>query len=191
VKVHRLLLIPLCLTLLVLTTAGFRACSAEEKHTLSRNVTSGLSAAARAVEPGIETVRAFREAGKVEPATSLALARLALDANGAAAALAKSALDGADAPTLAARLDIFLRLAVRLESEGTLHLKNGETRLAFDLGVVAAKSGLVAARDQLNGPAPAFTLDDETRRKLEELMPVFEKNDRLLREAVARLSPTN
>src|SRR5437868_63364 len=73
----------LCLIALACTTAGFRACSARER-TAADNVTAGLSVAARSVEPGIETVRAFREAGKVEPATSLALARAALDANSAA-----------------------------------------------------------------------------------------------------------
>jgi hypothetical protein len=92
--------------------------------------------------------------------------------------------------TLAEQLDTVVRLASDLERDGTLHLKNGDTKLVFQLGVLAAKNGLVIAQGELKGsgtPRP-FTLDDATRQKLGELLPVFERNDRLLREAVARLS---
>lgn len=190
-KIHRLAATLLCLSALVLTTAGFRACSAAEKQSVAENVTSGLSVAARAVEPGIDAVRAFREAGKVEPETSLKLARAALDANSAARALTKAALDGADSVTLAEQLDVAVKLAATLERDGTLHLKNGETRLVFQLGVLTAKNGLVIAQSELKGGggrAVAFTLDEKTRRKLGELAPVFERNDRLLRETITRLS---
>lgn len=190
-KIPRLLLVPLCLTLLILTTAGFRACSAEGKRSVSQNVTAGLSVAARAVEPGIDTVRAFREAGKVEPATSLSLARAALDANSAAWRFTKAALDGADSATLAGQLDVVVNLAADLERDGTLHLKNGETKLVSQLGVLAAKNGLVIAQGELKGSGTprTFALDDATRQRLSDLLPVFERNDRLLREAAARLAP--
>jgi hypothetical protein len=190
-KIHRLVGLLLCLSALVLTTAAFRSCSAEEKRSVSQNVTSGLSVAARAVEPGLDTVRAFREAGKVEPATSLSLARGALDANSAAWRFTKAALDGSDSVTLAEQLDTVVRLASDLERDGTLHLKNGDTKLVFQLGVLAAKNGLVIAQGELKGsgtPRP-FTLDDATRQKLGELLPVFERNDRLLREAITGLAP--
>ena len=189
-KIRDILLIPLCLTMLVLTTAGFRACSAAEKRTVAQNVTSGLRIAARAVEPGIETVRAFREAGKVEASTSLALAEGALQANAAAKSLAQAALDGADAPTLAGQLETVVNLAGDLERSGVLRLKNGETKLVFQLGVIAAKNGLVIARDELKGTGGVpvtFTLDEVTRKSLLDLMPVFERNDALLRESVRRL----
>ncbi len=190
-KIHRLLILPLCLLALVVSTTGFRACSTDEKRSVAKNVTAGLTVAARAIEPGIDTVRAFREAGRVEPATSLALARAALDANSAALAFTKAALDGADSRTLAEQLDTVVKLAADLERDGTLHLKNGETKLVFQLGVLAAKNGLVIAQGELKGAggAPvAFTLDDDTKEKLRALLPVFERNDRLLREAVSRLS---
>lgn len=187
-KIRDLLLIPLCAAMLVLTTAGFRSCSAAEERSVERSVVSGVDTTARAVAPGVEAVRALREAGKIEPATSLALARAALDANAAVRTLAQSALDGADAPTLAAQLDAAVTLAGRLERDGTLRLKNGDTRLAFKLGVITAKNGLVAARGHLNRPGLTFTLDDGTRRKLTELMPVFAENERVLKEAVERLT---
>lgn len=182
----------LCLSVLVLTTAGFRACSAAGQQSVAHNVTSGLKVAAAAVEPGIDTVRAFREAGKVEPATSLGLARTALDANSAARAFTRAALSGADSASLVEQLDTVVRLASDLERDGTLHLKNGDTRLVFQLGVLAAKNGLVIAQGALKGDTPVvFALDDKTRRELSDLLPVFERNDRLLREAIARLSAPN
>lgn len=190
-KIHRLLAIPLCLTLLVLTTSGFRACSAEQRS-VSENVTSGLSVAARAVEPGMDTVRAFREAGKVEPATSLKLARAALDTNSAAKRFTEAALAGSDSATLAGQLDTLVKLAGDLERDGTLHIKNEGTRLVFQLGVLAAKNGLVVAQGELKGSGTTpriFTLDEGTRVKLSGLLPVFERNDRLLREAITRLTP--
>jgi hypothetical protein len=187
-KIRDLLLIPLCAAMLVLTTAGFRSCSAAEERSVERSVVSGIDTTARAVAPGVEAVRALREAGKIEPAAARALARAALDANAAVRTLAQSALDGADAPTLAAQLDAAVTLAGRLERDGTLRLKNGDTRLAFKLGVITAKNGLVAARGHLNRPGLTFTLDDGTRRKLTELMPVFAENERVLKEAVERLT---
>lgn len=190
IPIPRVVAAMLCFAALVMTTAGFRSCSAADKQSVAQNVTSGLTVAARSVEPGIQTVRAFREAGKIEPATSLALARAALDTNSAAKAFTQAALDGADATSLAAQLDTVVRLAGELEQSGTLHLKNGDTKLFFELGVVAAKNGLVIAQGEFAGTGGApvtFTLDDGTRRRLADLLPVFERNDRLLREAIARL----
>lgn len=188
-KIRDVLVIPLCMLALVLTTSGFRSCSAAEKQTVAQNVTSGLRAAAAAVEPGIETVREFREAGKVEPATSLRLARAALDTNAAARRFAEAALAGADARSLSEQLDALVALASALERDGTLHLKNGDTRLVFKLGVLAAKNGLVVAQGELNSAGPvAFELDEQTRKRLSDLAPVFERNDRLLREVISRLS---
>lgn len=195
-RIHRLLLIPLCAVMLAIFTAAFTApsCSPDQKSTVSRHVTSGLKVAAGAVEPGINTMRALREDGEVEPATSLRLAKTALEANSACARLTQTALDGADSQTLADQLGTVVALARNLESDGTLHLKNGRTKLVFELGVTAAQSGLTIALDEVKGgggtPAP-FNLDDSTQEKLRALLPVFEKNDRLLRDAVARLSGSN
>lgn len=186
-KIPRLLLIPLCLTMLVLSTAGFRGCSAEEKRSVAQNVTTGLSIAARAVPPGIETVRALRVAGKIEPATSRKLAEGALEVNSAASRLTQAALEGADAQTLAGQLDTLLDLAQGLQRDGTLHIKNEGTRLVFDLSVIVAKNGLAVALRDLKQEGVAFTLDDDTRARLGELKTAFEQNDRLLRNALAGL----
>jgi hypothetical protein len=188
----RTIVVPLALFALVLTTAGWRSCSAEEKTSAERHVASGLKVAAGAVEPGINTMRALREAGEVEPATSLRLAKATLEANSAAARLTQSALDGADAKSLADQLEAVVALARNLEADGTLHLKNGHTKLVFELGVTAAQSGLTIALDELKerdaNPAP-FNLSDSTKEKLRVLLPVFERNDRLLREAITNLTP--
>lgn len=190
-KIHRLLLIPLCAVLLVLATSAFTApaCSSEQKNSVERHVASGLKVAAAAVEPGINTMRALREAGEVEPKTSLRLAKAALEANAAAARLTQAALDGADGKTLTEQLDTLVALARHLEADGTLHLKNGRTKLVFSLGVTAAQSGLQIALNELRaGGAPIpFNLDDGTKERLRQLLPVFERNDRLLRETLARL----
>lgn len=187
-KIPRLILPLLAVSILVLTTAGFRACSAAEKRSVEEKVTAGLDVAARAVPPGVETVRAFREAGKIEPAASLKLAQGALRVNSAASRLTTAALDGADAKTLAEQLDALIILARDLQRDGTLHIKNEGTRLLFDLSVVVAKNGLEAALGDLRREGVSFTLDPQTREKLLALKPVFEDNDRLLREAMARLS---
>lgn len=187
-RINQTVPVLLCLSALVMTTAGFRACSAEEKRSTEARVAGGLDTAARAIPAGVETVRAFRVAGKIEPATSLKLARTALDLNSAAARVTTAALDGADAETLAGQLDALITLARGLQADGTLHIKNEGTRLVFDLSVIAAKNGLEVALRDLKRDGSRFTLEPETREKLSGLKPVFEENDRLLREAVARLS---
>jgi carbohydrate-selective porin OprB len=187
---RRRLLIPLALMLLVIATSAF-SCDPQKKRTVEQNVTLGLRVTARAVEPGIETMRSLREAGEADAATNLRLAEAALKVNSALQSLAQAALDGGDAQSLADQLDAAVNLARDLEAKGTLGLKNGRTKLVFELGVIAAKNGLVIARDELKGSGGApvkFTLDDETKKSLRDLLPVFVRNDKLLREAVARLS---
>jgi hypothetical protein len=189
-KISRLLAVPLCCALLILTTAGF-SCSPDQKSSRERNVVTGLTIAANAVEPGINTMRALREAGLVEPATSLLLAKGALTVNAAFKRVTEAALAGADSHTLAEQLNTAVNLARDLQADGTLHLKNGKTKLIFELGVTTAQSGLVIALSQLKdgGGAPVpFSLDESTKARLRDLLPVFDKNDGLLRDAVTRLA---
>jgi hypothetical protein len=188
-----LLLVPLLFTL-VMTSAGFtRGCSSEEKRTAQQNVTLGVRVAVRAVPAGIETMRTLREHGKVEAETNRLLAERALEFNSALRRFSQAALDGNDATTLSEQLGVVVTLAQNLERDGTLHLKNGETRLVFELLAGGAKNGLMIAMDELKGQsggAPVqFNLDEATKQSLRDLMPAFEENDRLLRDAVKRLSP--
>lgn len=178
------------LIVLVLSMTAFRGCDEGQRRSVEQNVVTGLRVAARAVEPGIETMRALREAGEVDAPTNLALARAALDVNSAARRFSQAALDGSDAEDLRGQLEALVDLASNLERDGTLKIKSGKTKLVFQLGVVAAKSGLSIALDEFKaggGLGLSFTLNEETRKALEDLKPVFDKNDRLLREVVARL----
>lgn len=174
---------------LAVLTAGFD-CDPAQKRSVEQNVATGLRVTARAVEPGIDTMRALREAGEVDAATNLLLAKSALEVNSVAGRLTQAALDGSDAADLRAQLDALVRLAEGLERDGTLRLKNGKTKLVFQLGIIAAKNGLAIALDEFKaggGAGLQFTVDADTRKSLEDLRPVFKRNDELLREAITRL----
>ncbi len=180
---------------LALTTLGFSCSSAQQQNTLRRTAT-GISTAARGIDTGIDTVRAFREAGEITPTKARELAQIALDANSVMSesvefVLSHPAIDEPGRLALSEQLTRVATSARRLSENGTLHLKNGKTKLAFELGITAGKAGINLALDELQGErldGLPLTVDSETRAKLERAGETIRRNDQRLREAIARLS---
>lgn len=169
--------------------------SEEKAREIVRKGATGFVVAARGVDAGIDTVRAFREAGEITPEHSLELARIAKDVNDVMAeavefVLSQSTIDGAGAETLAEQLDRVIASAQRLSQAGTLHLKNGRTKLIFELGVTGGRTGLRIALDELRAGAQAgiqIPLDQESLQKFRSARETIRRNDARLREAITRL----
>jgi hypothetical protein len=168
---------------------------AEKQQKIFRDAGKGLAIAAEGVSAGIDTVRAFREGGEITPQKSLELAHVALDANSVMAEsvdflLAEESLEDADKGKLLSQFSRVLDSARRLKDSGTLHIKSGKSKLIFDLGITAGKSGLVIAVDQMGGGPTGLPIliDGETRDRLKRTRETLISNDKRLREAIARLS---
>lgn len=184
-------------------TAGFSDCgknkdgSAKTPEQIGQErvaqLATGVSVAARGIETGIDTVRALREAGKVTPQTSLALARKARVANAADGEIAKYLLDHeqigeSDRATILDEASKILDAARDLESFTVS--KNGNAQLVFDLSVTAGKSGLQIASDEFGSSLPPgfkITITPDVRAKLQSAQQVIARNEQRLGEAITNL----
>jgi hypothetical protein len=156
-------------------------------------VVAGLSVGARGIDAGIDTVRAFRRAGKIKPETSLALARQALAANEADAKVCQFILDRdavseADRGTILDDVAVILDLARQIESVTVSD--NGNVQLVFDLGVTAGRSGLAIVASEFSASLPAgfrIRVTPAAREKLRSTIAVCAANRLRLEASIAEL----
>jgi hypothetical protein len=155
----------------------------------------GMSIAAVGINEGIDFVRMFREAGKIEPETSLVLATVTRDGNTimreAVLFLNGGAIDEAGRIRLKEFLSSILNTVERLNNEGVLRIKNPEAQFRFNFSVLAIRAGLNIISNRLDVTIPAnfsIPITPELRAKLNALLEKIDQNGKRLNEAIERLS---
>lgn len=168
-----------------------QACGPEQVRKFAR----GIDGAASGVGTGIDTVRAFREAGEIDAQKALELAQGARDVNhlmGEAVdfTLKQQAIDETGRQTLHAQYSDISERARRLIHDGTIRIKNDKVKLAFTLGAIAGQAALDVAVDDLGAELPAgmtIPVDAETRKTLEAAARKIKRNGERLTEAIENL----
>jgi hypothetical protein len=169
----------------------------KQKKDAERVVTAvalGIDTAAQGIESGVPTVKAFRLSGKIKPATSLSLAKKAKKLNAimekvADFLLSHSELTDADRRSVADDIDELLTLAQDIGSVTVS--ENGNTQLAFNLGVLAAKTGLqISARNFGKSLPPGFAIpvNERARESLRRAKDTMRGNAVLLDKSIEELS---
>ena len=167
-----------------------------EAEGVVNNVATVIHVTATSIEIGTGTARAYREQGKLDPKTSLKLARAALTANGVMREIADfmlkhDTLNEEGRRQLADLIRGAFSAFRQLQAGGLIKIDNAEVNLYLGVSLVAGEAGLTMAAARLQGKFPQglhIPVSPVARAELEAAIVVMERNGKTLQESVDLLS---